>query len=153
MKTKLILPSAGLALLLAGCCQTGPKPAPSGTKSAGTSHPEGAYAPVNATRYDLENTAPFVLLDKGAQQSVTCSGIQQRTLEDGRLEVAANVRNRLNRRIEVQINCEFKDEQGFVVDATPFQTLILTENGQEGVRFTSLNDKAKRYTIRVRQAR
>jgi len=63
------------------------------------------------------------------------------------------VRNRENRRIQVQINCEFKDAQGFPVDSTPFQTLILTENATESVPFTSMNSKAKNYTIRVRQAR
>ena len=63
------------------------------------------------------------------------------------------MRNRENRRIEVQINCVFKDEQGFPVDETPFRTLILTENAQEGVQFTSMNNQAKTYTIRVRQAR
>ncbi|MBM3836487.1 MAG: DUF1425 domain-containing protein [Verrucomicrobia bacterium] len=92
-------------------------------------------------------------MDSRAQRSVTCSGIQERKLDDGRIEVAANVRNRENRRIQVQINCEFKDEQGFVVDSTPWETLILTENGQESARFTSMNDKARKYTIRVRQAR
>src|SRR6266487_6530539 len=106
----------------------------------------GAYAPQNTTKYDLENRAPFVLLDAGAEHSVTCSGIQQRPLDDGRLEVTANVRNRENRRIEVQVNCEFKDEQDFVVDATPFQVLILTENAQESVKFTSLNNQARKYT-------
>ncbi len=114
---------------------------------------EGAKPPINTTKYDLENRAPFVLLDSGAQRSVTCSGIQERKLDDGRLEVVANVRNRENRRIEVQINCEFKDEQGFAVDSTPFQPLFLTENSQESVKFISLNDKARKYTIRVRQAR
>lgn len=113
----------------------------------------GAYMPKNTTKYDLENHQPFVLLDPGAQKSVTSSGIQQRTLEDGRLEVTANVRNRENRRIQVQINCVFKDEQGFPVDETPFQTLILTENAQEAVKFVSMNNQAKKYTIRVRQAR
>jgi len=114
----------------------------------------GAYAPKNTTKYDLENKIPFVDLDSGTQRSVTCSGIQQRTLEDGRLEVAANVRNRESRRIQVQVNCVFKDEQGFSTgDETPFQTLILTENAQETVRFVSMNNQAKKYTIRVRQAR
>lgn len=113
----------------------------------------GAKPPVNTTKYDLENKAPFVPTDSRAQRSVTCSGIQERKLDDGRIEVAANVRNRENRRIQVQINCEFKDEQGFVVDSTPWETLILTENGQESARFTSMNDKARKYTIRVRQAR
>jgi hypothetical protein len=113
----------------------------------------GAYEPENTTKYDLENRAKFVLMDAGAQRSVTASGLQERTLPDGRMEVAANVRNRENRRIQVQINCEFKDEQGFAIDSTPWQTLILTENSQETVKFASMNDKARRYTIRVREAR
>jgi len=114
----------------------------------------GAYAPKNTTRFDLENQAAFVDLDQAVQRSVTCSGIQQQTLPDGRLKVAANVRNRESRRIEVQINCVFKDAQGFSTgDETPFQTLILSENAQESVQFISMNNLARGYTIRVRQAR
>jgi uncharacterized protein YcfL len=114
----------------------------------------GAYPPKKTTQFDLENREPFVLLDKATQNSVTCSGIQQRTLEDGRLEVTANVRNRTKKRIQVQINCVFKDEQGFSTgDETPWINLILDENAQESVKFTSMNNKAKKFTIRVRQAR
>lgn len=113
----------------------------------------GAYQPVDTTKYDLENHASFVLMDPGAQRSVTSSGIQQTTLPDGRLRVAANIRNRENRRLQVQVQCEFKDEQGFTVDSTPWQTLILTENGQETVSFDAMNAQAKRYTVRVREAR
>ena len=112
----------------------------------------GAYLPKDTTKYDYENTANFVTLDAMVQRSVTCSGIQEKALPDGRLQVSANVRNREHRRIEVQANCEFKDAQGFVVESTPFQTVILSESAQESVPFTSMNDKAKRYTIRVRQA-
>ena len=121
--------------------------------SAGCVSDHGAYTPENTTGSDAENREKFVLLDPGAQRSVTCSGLQETTLPDGRMKVVANVRNRENRRIQVQINCEFKDAQGFPIDPTPFQTLILIENGQEAVPFESLNDKAKKYTIRVRQAR
>ncbi len=113
----------------------------------------GAKLPVNTAKYGYENISNFVLMDSGAQRSVTSSGIQENRLPDGKLEVAANVRNRENRRIQVQINCEFKDVQGFVVDSTPWQTLILTENGQETVRFASVNNQASRYTVRVREAR
>ena len=75
-------------------------------------------------------------------------------LDDGRLEVVANVKNRESRRIQVQINCVFKNEQGFSTgDETPFQTLILAENSTEAVSFTAMNSLAKKYTIRVRQAR
>ena len=124
-----------------------------GVALAGCAH-KGAYEGRNATIADLENREKFVLMDSGAQRSVTSSGIQERINADGRLEVVANVRNRENRRIQVQINCVFKDEQGFSTgDETPWQTLILTENAQESVRFISMNDKARSYTVRVRQAR
>jgi hypothetical protein len=113
----------------------------------------GARPPVNTTKHNYETTAKFALMDKGAQRSVTTTGLQERRTEDGRLEVAANIRNRENRRIEVQAQCVFKDVQGFALDETPWQTLILTENGQETVRFTSMNERAFDYTVRVRQAR
>lgn len=130
----LILPAVAGVALLAGCGG-------------------GAYPPKNSTKYNLETTAKFVTLDAGAQRSVTCPGLQERHLEDGRLEVVANLRNRENRRIEVQVNCVFKDEQGFPVDETPFKVVILTENATEGVSFTSMNNRAKTYTVRVRQSR
>jgi hypothetical protein len=113
----------------------------------------GAYLPLNVAVNDLENRTALVLLDPRVQNSVTCPGIQETRLPDGRLQVAVNLRNRENRRIQVQANCEFKDEQGFVLDATPFQNVFLDENAQEGARFVSMNEKASRYTIRVREAR
>lgn len=122
--------------------------------AAGCASHEGAYEPVVKAGADVESRSKFVLLDPGAQDSVTCSALLERVLEDGRLEVVANVRNRLNRRIEVQINCVFKDGQGFPTEAeAAFRTLILTENATEGVKFVSLNEAAETYTIRVRQAR
>ena len=121
--------------------------------SAGCVEAPGPFAPLDTTKFTLENTDKFVLLDQPAQYSVTCTGLQERTV-DGRLEVVANVKNREARRIQVQINCVFKDEQGFSTgDETPFQTLILAENSTEAVRFTAINTLAKKYTIRVRQAR
>jgi uncharacterized protein YcfL len=139
MKTFLItFTLAGTAALLIGGCTT----------------PEhGAYLPENATKFNQETTAKFVLMDPGAQKSVTTSGLQEGRSADGKLQVAANVRNRENRRLQVQVNCDFKDAQGFVVESTPWQTLILTENGQETVRFAAANTDAKNYTIRIREAR
>ena len=119
----------------------------------GCQHDTGAYLPKNAMVNNLEDSSRFVLLDKGAQYSVTCPGIQETRLPDGRMQVLANLRNRENRRIQIQVNCVFKDAQGFVVEDTPFQNVFLDENAQEGVQFASANDKAQRYTIRVREAR
>lgn len=130
--------SAVAGLFLLGGCATEP----------------GPFTPQDTTKYTVENTEKFVLLDKPTQTSITCTGLQERTLPDGRLEIVANVKNREDRRIQVQIGCVFKDEQGFSTgDESPYQTLILAENSTEAVRFTAMNPLAKRYTIRVRQAR
>ena len=119
-----------------------------------STYDKGPYAPQTSKTPALENKEPVVLLDPGVQYSVTCSGVQERTLPDGRMEVIAQLRNRENRRIEVQANCVFKDANGFTTgDETPFQPVILTENATEQVSFTSLNNQARKYTIRVRQAR
>ncbi len=119
---------------------------------SGCASPEGALAPVN-TQANYETTAKFAAMDPTAQRSVTCTGLEERKTDDGRLEVAANILNRENRRIEVQAQCRFKDPQGFAIDETPWQALILTENGQETIRFTAMNNKASNYEVRVRAAR
>lgn len=126
---------AAFALAFAGCAHRGP------------------YLPVNAAVNDLENRANLVLLDRPAQNSITCSGVQETRLPDGRLQVNAHLRNREERRIQVQANCEFKDAQGLVVDSMPFRNVFFDENAQEDVMFTSMNTNAVNYTIRVREAK
>ena len=134
-----MLAAGGALLLAAGCAST---------------HDKGPYLPQTPQPVGYETREPVVLLDPGVQYSVTCSGIQEQILSDGRLEVVAHLRNRENRRIEVQANCVFKDLNGFLTgDETPFVMVILTENGTEDARFVSMNTLAKKYTIRVRQAR
>ena len=95
----------------------------------------------------------LVLLDKGVKNSVTCRDLSEKRLSDGRLQVAAQLRNLENRRIQVQVDCQFQTADGLVIDSTPFQNVILTENSEEDVQFVSMNDKAVRYSIRVREAR
>jgi hypothetical protein len=113
----------------------------------------GAYEPVNTGKYYQEVASRFVLFDAGAQRSVTCTQMQLGRTDDGRMKVSANLRNRENRRIEVQANCVFKDAQGFALDETPFQTVFLDENAIQTISFESINRNAANYTIRIRQAR
>ncbi len=139
MKMKLISAIAVGAALVAGCSST---------------HDKGPYLPQQSKTPAYENTEKLVLLDPGVRYSVTSTGINEHTLADGRLEITVQLRNRENRRIEVQANCVFKDAAGVTTgDETPFQAVILTENATEQVKFTSMNNLAKKYTIRVRQAR
>ena len=139
MKTSIIRIIPVAAVLVAAGCST---------------HDKGPYLAQTPKTPAYESTEPVVLLDPGVQHSVTYTAVNARTLDDGRLEVIVQLRNRENRRIEVQANCVFKDVNGMTTgDETPFQAVILTENATEQVKFISTNDKAKRYTIRVRQAR
>lgn len=124
-----------------------------GAGCASSGHDKGAYNP-QVANVSPEGRDPVVMMDPGVQYSVTCTGLQESALPDGRIQVVAHIRNRENRRIEVQANCVFKDLNGFSTgDETPFQTVILTENATEDIRFVSINNQAKRYTIRIRQAR
>ncbi len=135
MKALIISTLLGASIFLGGCA-TG-----------------GASTPVNATKFDTENTSREALMGERVQRSITITGTQQRMLEDGRLEIMTNIRNREARRIEVQVSCVFKDEQNFSTgDETPWTSLILTEHAQEAVKFTSMNNKAKTWTVRVREA-
>ena len=138
---KSIVPILTIAALFVAGCKSSPP------------HDKGPYVPQQTKAPDYESKEPVVLMDSGVQYSVTCMSYFARTLEDGRLEVTVGLRNREARRIEVQANCVFKDVNGVSTgDETPFQTVILTENATEQVKFTSMNDKAKKYTVRVRQA-
>ena len=140
MKTKLIPAIALGATLVAGC--------------SSSPYDKGPYLPQQSKTPAYENTERLVFLDPAVQYSITSSGMYENTLPDGRLEIIVQFRNRENRRIEVQTDCVFKDAAGVIVgDQAPFQTLILTENATEQVRFISANNLAKKYTIRVRQAR
>jgi uncharacterized protein YcfL len=103
----------------------------------------------SAPKYDVSVLSPTL------EGVVVCEDVRTHHTADGRMEVAAYIQNLQPHRIVVQVNCVFKDEQGFPTEGeeTPFRTVILTENAREPVLYTSLNDKAKFCTIRVRTPR
>jgi uncharacterized protein YcfL len=137
MKNLLLVAPLTAALLAGGCASE-----------------HGAYTPANASRFNQETQAKLVLMDSAVQTSVTSPTLQETRLPDGRLQVTAVLRNREHRRIQVQVQCVFKDGTWTPTgDETPWQDFILTENAQESASFTSMNDQAKNYTVRVRQAR
>lgn len=136
MKKNLPYLVAATALWLGGC-QTEPN----------------SLLPRESTKYSIESTGKFALLDQPAQTAVTCSGLQERVNAEGRLEVVANVQNRGRSRLEVQVRCVFKDRNGFSTgDETPWQTLVLEDSATEAVRFAAANNLAQKFTVAVRQA-
>jgi uncharacterized protein YcfL len=143
---RLVVAFAPLALVAAACLLAG---------CASEPHDQGPYLPQTSTTPGYEANAPVLLMDPGVQHSVTTVAPPlARELEDGRVDVVVQLRNRENRRIEVQANCIFKDINGLSTgDEAPYQTVILTENGTEQIHFVSANNLARKYTIHVRQAR
>ncbi len=121
---------------------------------AGCASPPAVYTAQSTTKYTVANTEEFMPLDAISQADVACTGLQERKLPDGRLQVIANIKNRERWNVMVQVQCVFKDEQGFPAGGeTPWRTLILPEDSTEAVRFIALNNLATHYTIRVRAPR
>jgi hypothetical protein len=123
---------------LAGCTATAPTP----------------LGPQDTTKFTVENTDRFVALDAATQAAISCTGLQERSLADGRLEVVANLRNSDTADAKVQVQCLFLDDQGLPLPAdAPWQSLSISDHATEVVRFTAPSTKAQRYSIRVRAAR
>jgi len=132
--------------LLSALCGLGPL--------AGCATAPATQAPRDSTKFTVENTDRFAALDAATGAAVNCTGLQERTLGDGRLEVIANVKNRESGPARVQIQCVFLDDQGTPVGgATPWQALSLAGGSTEVVRFTAPDAAAKMYAIRVRKVR
>jgi uncharacterized protein YcfL len=105
----------------------------------------------DSTKFTVENTDHFAALDPAADAAVMCTGLQERTLGDGRLEVVANVKNRGHDIAKVQVQCLFMDDQGEASeDGTPWQSLAIAGDATTVVRFTAANTSAKKYAIKAR---
>jgi hypothetical protein len=108
-------------------------------------------APQDSTKFTVENTDQFTALDTAAEAAVMCTGLQERTLGDGRIEVVANVKNRGGEPARVRVQCQFLDDQGEPTEsAAQWQSLAIAGDSTAVVRFTSSNSAAKRYAIRAR---
>ncbi len=120
---------------------------------AGCASEPAAFLPEESAKYSLENTEKFQLLDRAAQQAVTCTGLQERLGETGRLEVVANLRNRGREVVVLQVRCVFLDAAGAPTgDETPWQALSLAAGNTEAVRYSASNNLARKFTVMVRAA-
>ncbi|SDS02629.1 hypothetical protein [Opitutus sp. GAS368] len=121
---------------------------------AGCASEPAAFLPEESAKYSLENTEKFQLLDRPVQEAVSCTGLQERFGESGRLEVVANLRNHGREAITMQVRCVFKDAADVPTgDETPWQALNLAAGDTEAVRYSAGNNLARKFTILVRAAR
>jgi hypothetical protein len=134
---KFSLPLLCLLALLAGCSSRSP-----------------GFLPEESAKYSLENTEKFALLDRSAQAAIACTGLQERFNEAGRLEVVANLRNRSDAAIEMQVRCVFQDAAGLPTgEETPWLALSLDAGATEAVHYFATNNLARKFTIMVRSTR
>jgi hypothetical protein len=109
--------------------------------------------PQETTKYRVENTEQFIAVDEATADAVNCTGLQQARRSDGRLEVVANVKNRLDREIAVQLQCGFRNGIGFPLhDETLWQTATLPGFATQAVHFVSADGRAEKFSIRIRFA-
>ena len=111
-------------------------------------------APQDSTKFTVENTVRFVALDASTEAVISCTGLQERTLADGRLEVVANLKNSDTKPDRVNVQCVFLDEQGLPVGGeAPWEQFAISADSTEVVRFTAPGLSARKYSIRVRSGR
>jgi uncharacterized protein YcfL len=121
---------------------------------AGCAAERGPRLAAESTKYSIESTGKFALLDEATQQAVTCTGLQEHFTAAGLLEVTVNVKNRASRPLVVEVRCVFKDDNGFSTgDETPWNAVSLGEDATEAVHYTAVNRLARKYTVIVRGAR
>ena len=114
----------------------------------------GSASAHDSSKYTLENTGNFMVMDKTSLVALAGTGVQMRTLADGRLEVIANIKNREKQPVQIVVNCVFKDALNMPMgDETAFQTITLHGGTTEALRFMSKGPQAKNYTVCVRTAR
>jgi uncharacterized protein YcfL len=118
---------------------------------AGCSTRPGFLRADDSTKYSIESTGKFVRID---QVAVFCTGLQEHVTREGRLEILANVQNRENARVQLEVRCVFKDGNGFSTgDETPWRILLLEAGATEAVHYIAGNNLARKYTIMVRPVR
>ncbi len=115
---------------------------------------EGAYTARRVPSADLEDTETVVLLTKPLRAMVAVEEQRARWNQANLLEVQARIRNRVEKPLQLEVQTVFKDSQGFSTnDNTAWQRMIFEPNETKIYRVTSLNGKARRFTIRIREVK
>lgn len=135
MKTSLPCLTLFLGLLCCGCVREGP------------------YVPdQRQPSPEIENTA--VILDRALAKLIAVDSQKAERTNSGKLITFANIRNRTNDDLQIQVQTIFRDANGFSTgDETAWETVVLTANSTFTASAIASDKKAERYTVRIRIAR
>ena len=132
-----VLGGAAVLLLSTGCVE-GPTVPDGNPKS-----PDAVHAPVTLLDADLEDVIAVDVIHAGKNAN-------------NLLTVQANVRDRTDRDVVIQIQTVFFDDLGNALytepgNETPWTTVNVTTNGTIPYRAQALSNAAKRFTIHIRR--
>ena len=127
---------AAAVLVLAGC-------------SAAPAPQSGAGASVLAAGAG----GRVVALGAGTMPKVTCPGLLERTLGDGRMEVVATLEAAAPGPFRLRVGCVFLDAGGRQVGAAEERSVTVVAGTSESVRFDAASPDARSYLIRAALAR
>lgn len=120
----------------------------------------GPYRAVRVdTDKDKERESNVVILDKRivnqfATKRVVILGEKSDFTEDNRLKVICEIRNMKNDLLRLQIQTVFKDENNFSIEQdTNWELVLISGFSTYAYSTTALSEKAKNYTIRIKEAK
>ena len=122
-----------------------------------------AAGPYKAVKYDtskdIERQSNVVIIDKSlsnqfAKKRVTIVGEKSEWTSDNRLKVYCEIRNMKKDVLRLQVQTVFKDQDNFSIESdTNWELILIPEFSTYVYTTTALNDKAKKYTIRIKLAK
>ena len=117
---------------------------------------EGPIVPVGDPKSPEAVHAPVTLLDTDLEDVIAVDVLHVGKNANGLLSVQANVRDRTDKDVVIQVQTLFYDDLGTLLysqpgNETPWTTLTLTTNGTVPYQAQALSNEAKRFTIHVRR--
>ena len=97
-----------------------------------------------------EDTETLVMLGRKIREYLHVVDESETWSEDGRLMVSARFMNKTKGTLEVQIQTLFKDTNGNITDQTNWELILVPSKSYYYYEAKSLNDRAKKYTIKCK---
>lgn len=123
---------------------------------AGGCRSEGALPgqTVTGSRVTVESDEQFVVLSHQLDGKLSFHDPISRRVDNGRLQVVVNIRNRTNFTQNIDVSTTFRDKDNVPLnDDSAWQRLVLGANETRAYQVSSVTDKACTFTVRVREGR
>lgn len=121
VRSSMALALIGILVMLAGC---------------------GPHRAVGQKGVPLEQSESVVFVDFGEKFLLRVVRVGSQETATGRVQVMAQVRNLMDREIECDVKCKFRDAAEFVVDETNWQPCVFGRREIKQLEFKSLSTKA-----------